>query len=118
MAGLIAAAVLCLAPVVHDGDTIRCGQERIRIAGIDAPELAGSPRCMDPRRQGGRNPAWCDARAGAAARDALAGLLSRGQVRFVRRGQDRYGRTLASVSVNGIDAAGWMVNHGFARWWR
>lgn len=29
---LIAAAVVCASPVVHDGDTIRCGRERVRMA--------------------------------------------------------------------------------------
>ena len=32
----LAAAVLCLSPTVHDGDTIRCGREKVRIANIDA----------------------------------------------------------------------------------
>ncbi|WP_331454158.1 hypothetical protein [Novosphingobium malaysiense] len=35
----------CPFMLVHDGDTIRCGAERIRIMNIDAPELEGSPRC-------------------------------------------------------------------------
>jgi len=45
----LAAAVLCLSPTVHDGDTIRCGSERVRIANIDAPELSDSPKCHDRR---------------------------------------------------------------------
>lgn len=45
----LAAAVLCLSPTVHDGDTIRCGSERVRIANINAPELPDSPKCHDRR---------------------------------------------------------------------
>lgn len=48
--GLIAAAALCESLSVHDGDSIRCGPERVRIANIDAPELPGSPKCEDCRR--------------------------------------------------------------------
>ena len=47
---VLAAAALCMSPSVHDGDTIRCGRERVRIANIDAPELPDSPKCQDRRR--------------------------------------------------------------------
>ena len=47
---VLAAAALCLSPSVHDGDTIRCGRERVRIANIEAPELPDSPKCQDRRR--------------------------------------------------------------------
>ncbi|MFK5108783.1 thermonuclease family protein, partial [Klebsiella pneumoniae] len=67
---------------VHDGDTITlCDHTRVRLANIDAPELAGSPRCAPGRvRQlaHSRNPAWCDYRRGQIARDALARLLASG----------------------------------------
>lgn len=65
---IFAAAGLCIASV-HDGDTIRlCDGERVRLQGIDAPELADSPRCSTQQRQrlaGSKNPAWCDDAAGA-----------------------------------------------------
>lgn len=47
---VLAAAVFCLSPSVHDGDTIRCDRERVQIANIDAPELPNSPKCQDRRR--------------------------------------------------------------------
>lgn len=103
----------CTGLQVHDGDSIRCGSERIRIENIDAPELPDSPKCH-PRR----SYAWCDYQAGYAARDALASFLSRGTVMVQRTGTDRYGRTLARVSVNGQDAGAWLVSKNFARWWR
>ena len=71
-----ASLAFCVAPSVHDGDSIRCGGERNRIANIDAPELPGSPKCEDKRRAY----AWCDYQAGYRARDALRGFLSRGRV--------------------------------------
>ena len=111
---VLAAAVFCLSPSVHDGDTIRCGRERVRIANIDAPELTDSPKCQDRRR----SYAWCDFAAGEASRAALVRLLSRGRVMIERRGTDPYGRTLATVSVNGVDAGDYLIAHGLARPWR
>ena len=82
---------------VHDGDTFTlCSREKIRIANIDAPELPDSPKC-NPVRPG----AWCDYQTGYASRDALAALMASGHVVVLRQGQDRYGRTLARVIVDG-----------------
>ena len=64
-----------------DGDTLRCGAERIRLRAIHAPEL------HEP--------------GGAAARARLAALIASGEVRLVRHGRDRWGRTRADVWVGG-----------------
>lgn len=110
---MIEAIALCLANV-HDGDTVRsCSGERIRIANIDAPEMPGSPKCRDRRKQG-----WCDYPLARQSRDALANFLGRGQVKVIRQGTDRYGRTLARLTVNGKDAGRYLVAQGLARPWR
>lgn len=114
MSIVLAAAVLCVSPRVHDGDTLRCGDEKVRIANIDAPELSNSPPCHDRRRYR----YWCDYAAGVASRDALIQLIGQGRVTFDRQGVDRYGRTLARVQVNGVDAGEWLVAQGLARRWR
>lgn len=41
-----AALILCMSPTVHDGDTLRCGSVKIRIANIEAPELPGTPNVI------------------------------------------------------------------------
>jgi micrococcal nuclease len=64
-----------------DGDTIRCGAERIRLRGVYAPEL-GEP-------------------GGAEARVRLQRRLDEGEVRLERHGRDRYGRTRADVYAGG-----------------
>ncbi|HQR89362.1 MAG: nuclease [Caulobacter sp. 12-67-6] len=76
---LAAAVIACTAPKVHDGDTLRCGAQRVRLFGVDAPEL---------RR--GKTPAEPFA---YEARDLLIDL-TRGRVgcRIVNR--DRYGRAV------------------------
>lgn len=109
---LLAAGALCIANV-HDGDSIRlCDGERIRIANIDAPEMRGSSRC--DRGRGG----WCDYDLAIRSRDALRAFLASGNVSITRLGQDRYGRTLARVTVNGRDAGAHLIERGLARRWR
>jgi endonuclease YncB( thermonuclease family) len=64
-----------------DGDTIRCGKERIRLQGVYAPEL---------REPGGRE-----------ARARLQQRLDSGSVHVERRARDRYSRTVGNVYVGG-----------------
>jgi micrococcal nuclease len=109
---LATAAALCVGPV-HDGDTIRtCAGERVRIANIDAPEMRGSPKCHDRRRKG-----WCDYPLAIRSRDTLAAFLRTGPARIERSGVDRYGRTLATISVGGRDAGDHLIAKGLARRW-
>lgn len=76
---------------VTDGDTIRCGDERIRLLGIDAPEMAGHCRR-------GRTCAPGDPQASA---DALAARIEGKALSIRRVGRDRYKRTLGIVYAGG-----------------
>ncbi len=78
---------------ITDGDTIRCGDERIRLLGIDAPEKAG--HCRAGRR--------CVPGDAEAASVSLAEGMEKGPLSIVRIGRDRYGRTLALVRAGGLD---------------
>lgn len=69
-----------------DGDTLRCGAERIRLVGIDSPEMPG--HCREGRQ--------CVEGDPLAARAALSGSVSL-SMPIRRFGTDRYGRTLALV---------------------
>lgn len=103
---ILTAASICIASV-HDGDSIRlCDGERIRIANIDAPEMRGSSRC-DLGRDG-----WCDYDLAIRSRDSLREFLTSGNVTLTRQGQDRYGRALARVTVNGRDAGAYLIVSG------
>ncbi len=92
---MIAEAIaLALACSVTDGDTIRCGEERIRITGIDAPETRSCRR--------GRQ---CVDGDGHASTRALQSVVADAQLSIIRLGRDRYGRTLAVVYANGVNIA-------------
>ena len=83
----IAAVILSCQAI--DGDTLRCGDERYRLLGIDAPELPG--HCRNGRACAPGNP--------LASRTALAALVAEKLVRIEVIGRDRYGRFLAIASV-------------------
>jgi endonuclease YncB( thermonuclease family) len=83
---------------VTDGDTIRCGEERVRLLGIDAPELPGHYRR-------GRECAPGDPVASTAS--LRAGMT--GALRIERFGEDRYGRTLALVAGDQGDLSCWQL---------
>lgn len=105
---------LCLAPIVHDGDSFRCDGQRYRLQAlsgpIDAPEWESSPPCRDARRE----TRICDDARARQARDYLAGLLRPGGT-MTCAGADRYGRALCRVTVNGRDVGDAMVVAGMAR---
>jgi endonuclease YncB( thermonuclease family) len=89
---------------VLDGDTIVVAGERVRLHGIDAPELDQSFRC------GGREMP-CGAMAMAALEALTAGVRLRCEV--VER--DRHGRLVAKCfSPSGVDVGRRMVSAGWA----
>lgn len=84
---------------VYDGDTITCvdennQQQRVRLAGIDAPESGQD--------------------FGKQARDALAGMVFGRTVQVVDDGRDTVGRWLGRLSVDGIDVNRRMIATGMA----
>ncbi len=89
---------------IIDGDTIDVAGVRIRLEGIDAPETAQT--CE--RATGGT---W---NCGIEATRVLAALTSDEIVECAGRGQDVYGRMLATCFVRGIDLNAELVRRGLA----
>jgi endonuclease YncB( thermonuclease family) len=87
-----------------DGDSLRLGGDRIRLVGLDAPEL--DQTCW---RDNGD--AWP---CGRDARDLMARLLERGSLSCVTSGVDRFGRFLATCEVSGEDLGAAIVGSGLA----
>lgn len=95
----LSAAVLCLVVAITDGDTIkvRCGEapeEKVRLLQIDAPEKSQA--------------------FGTRAKEALSALIFGKSVELERGGQDRYGRTLARITLDNNDINFEMVREGYA----
>ncbi len=88
---------------VVDGDTLRCGTERVRLLGIDAPELPGHCRA-------GRA---CVPGDPIASARSLGEALS-GPIIIDRIGSDRYGRTIALVRGAKGDLSCWQLSRGKA----
>lgn len=91
---------------IHDGDTIRIGDTRIRLWGIDAPELRQT--CA---RRGSQY------QCGIEARDALAKYVEGWEVVCEPRGKS-WDRIVAVCKIGGVDIAAWMVWQGWAVDWK
>lgn len=79
---------------VIDGDTVADGERRIRLSGIDAPELSQVH--------------------GGAAKSHLKKLIKDRDVRVVVEGEDAYGRTLATLWTGKGNVCRAMVADGYA----
>ncbi len=89
---------------VIDVDTLEIHGQRIRMAGIDAPESRQA--CIDSMGH--------QYRCGQVAAFALAGHIGRAVVSCDGKDYDRYGRLIATCSAGGADLSAWMVEQGLA----
>ena len=89
---------------VVDGDTFYLGGDKVRIAGIDAPETHPS-RCVR------------EAELGEAATASLRAMLGSGPITLsaIDRDRDHYGRLLRNVAVDGRDVGEALIAQGVAR---
>ncbi len=104
MDSAMAEGVISGRAIVVDGDTLEIAGERIRLSGIDAPEL--DQTCADR-----------DARAvpcGRIARDRLRDKIGDAALRCEIEGRDRYKRILARCRLGTLDLQSWLVREGLA----
>jgi micrococcal nuclease len=93
----------CPSAYVVDGDTIRCDYLRIRLLGIDAPEIHGCPRWRT-----------CTPGDGWAAKRSLISALHLGPVRYEPITTDRFGRTVAVVRAGKVNLSCWQLQRAQA----
>lgn len=89
---------------VSDGDTLRIAGVRVRLLGIDAPELKQS--CV--------NTDGDDWPCGQAARDLMMSLVANTRIQCTGDTHDRYHRLLAHCSNGQVDLGAEMVRNGLA----
>ena len=92
---------------VIDGDTIEIHQQRIRLAGIDAPESDQLCRGDDSLQY----------RCGAKAANKLDDFIAGKPVSCIDIDERTYRRVVAVCTTNGVDLADWMVRQGLALDW-
>ncbi|MBI2254754.1 MAG: thermonuclease family protein [Proteobacteria bacterium] len=97
-------AIISGSPGITDGDTIRIGNERIRLHGIDAPES----------RQNCETASGESYPCGAQATKKLAEFIGNRDVDCEVKDTDRYQRAVAVCLVDGENINAWMVKSGWA----
>ncbi|AVX05050.1 hypothetical protein MXMO3_02538 [Maritalea myrionectae] len=88
---------------VSDGDSVRLQNQRIRLVGIDAPELK-----QNCRRDGN------DWACGEAARSALKSKIAAQEITCTGDRRDQYRRLLAVCYLGREDLNAWLVREGWA----
>jgi endonuclease YncB( thermonuclease family) len=99
-----ATAFECSSPAIVDGDTIRCGSQRVRLYGIDAPELPGHCR---PGRD-------CTPGDPYASTANLKQIVGGSTLRCEKKDTDRYGRTVARCFAGEQDLSCGQIESGHA----
>jgi endonuclease YncB( thermonuclease family) len=89
---------------VIDGDTFAIGETVVRLADVDAPEMA--QRC-----EGGVSALQ---HCGAYVADALKERIGDHEVRCAVRELDQYDRRISTCEVAGEDLSSWLVSEGLA----
>lgn len=98
----------CAVTLVVDGDTVKLlcpgeGFVTARLTGFDTPEVF-SPLCLSELAKGVAATAWLN-----------AALFAAGHIAEEGSADDRYGRRLASLRLDGEDVAQRIVASGLAR---
>ena len=93
------AVQICPSAYVVDGDTLRCGQIRLRLLGIDAPELPG--HCARYRE--------CAPGDGSSSKRSLIDALRNGRVSYSIVTTDRFGRYVVMVWAGRVNLSCWQL---------
>jgi endonuclease YncB( thermonuclease family) len=106
--GMVAAETITGRVQVTDADTFRVGAVKVRLFGIDAPEVAQACELADGRP-------W---RCGQWAKERARTLYQGAWATCQRRDTDKYGRAVATCRIDGMDVGRRLVRDGLAEAYR
>ena len=102
-------------PNIIDGDTIRIENYKIRLEGIDAPEM--KQKCKKEKFKISLIIGFSfyeDYNCGAVSKENLVEKIGSSKIKCVSTSQDRYKRYLATCFTDKINLNKWMVRNGHA----
>ena len=108
----IKAAEIIGVPKVVDGDTIHIKSYKIRLEGIDAPEM--KQKCKKPYLQIMFFNFQKNYNCGLISKKKLIQKIGNQPVKCILLGKDRYKRYLAKCLKDSVDLNRWMVRNGYA----
>ena len=90
--------------IVVDGDTIKFNNKKIRLHGIDTPEI----------KQICKNKTGENYKCGIKAKLELINLISQQKIKCLIHGKDRYKRLIGTCFIKEININKWLVKNGWA----
>ena len=87
-----------------DGDTIKFNNKKIRLHGIDTPEI----------RQICKNKKGENYNCGIKAKIALINLINKHEIKCLIKGNDRYKRLIGTCFIKDLNINSWLVKNGWA----
>lgn len=99
-------------PSVTDGDTIKINGNKIRLFGIDAPEVKQS--CKKPFISFSFYNLYKKYNCGVISTEKLRDKVSNKKISCLISNKDRYGRFIGECFYNKLNLNSWMVKNGYA----
>jgi endonuclease YncB( thermonuclease family) len=102
-------------PRIIDGDTVHINSKKIRLEGIDAPEI--KQQCQKVFLKISTVIGFNfkkDYSCGVISKKKLIDKINKTQIKCISSGRDRYKRYLATCFKNEINLNKWMVRNGYA----
>jgi len=90
--------------IVVDGDTIKFNNKKIRLHGIDTPEI--KQICKNNKDE--------KYKCGIKAKLALINLINKNEIKCVINGKDRYKRLIGTCFIKDLNINSWLVKNGWA----
>ena len=99
-------------PSVTDGDTIKINGNKIRLFGIDAPEVKQS--CKKPYISFSFYSLYKKYNCGVISTEKLRDKISNKKISCLISNKDRYGRFVGECFYKKLNLNSWMVKNGYA----